>query len=175
MLNSIGNCLECGAPATYHTDLATGRVMYNDADSGQMVRLCETHKPADWARAQPLNAQHVWFRWPGIVETHEQAKRQMNNEGMKTMTTTDEHQLDDLQEIRQDIELMQARFRGYRLIIEDISKAMPYPLEATAVHIVKKLAAMDLLFTDGIMATRVLHKDLADRVDERKGKDESHG
>lgn len=173
MTNDLGNCRECGAPATYLTDLATGRVMENDLDMGQLARLCETHKPADWAKGQPMNAHHVWFRWPGTVDTHEQAKRQMHNERIYPMTTPDEHQLDEWQEMRQDIELMQGRFENYRAILEHDKETLSYPLDATAMHIIQNLAAMDLLFTNALMALRILSKDFADRVDARKGEDEN--
>ena len=166
MTNDIGNCLECGAPATYLIDLATGRMMYNDIDNGQLARLCEEHKPAEWALGQPMNSTHVWFRWGGIVDTHEQAKRQMRNE-KKRMATPDDLQLDEWQEMRQDLELMQARFQNYRLILEDRIKTLSYPLDITATHIIQNLTAMDLLFTNVVMALRILHKDFADRVDER--------
>lgn len=90
MTNDLGNCLQCGAPATYETDLATGRVMYDDVDKGQLARLCEVHRPSDRALVQPTNSLHVWFRWGGIVDTHEQALNQMRNERARTMTSESE-------------------------------------------------------------------------------------
>ena len=85
-----------GMPATYLANLATGRVMYNDMDKGQAVQLCKNHEPADWALGQPMNAQHVWFRWGGIVDTHEQARTQQLKE-VKTMNElTAQDALDDL-------------------------------------------------------------------------------
>lgn len=87
------------------------------------------------------------------------------------MATSDELLLDEWQEMRQDIELMQARFQNYRLILEDMNKTLSYPLDVAATHIIQNLAAMDLLFTNAAMALRILHKDFADRVDARKGEE----
>ena len=76
MIDLGHRCMECDAPATQWLELTTGRVMRDDYDYGQAAHLCDEHKSGPMTSprlSQPQNTEHVWFRWPGNVETKEQA------------------------------------------------------------------------------------------------------
>ncbi len=76
IIDMMHRCLECDALATQWLELATGRVMWNGVDYGQAAHLCDEHKVGTMVGSrlsQPQNTEQVWFRWPGDVETKEQA------------------------------------------------------------------------------------------------------
>lgn len=63
-------CDECGAWPAEELELATGRVIIDGEDRGQVVDLCKLHYPenAD-GMCGARNCRHVVLHWPGRMAT----------------------------------------------------------------------------------------------------------